>query len=369
MIIHNVNTVFSFILFSCRCPREVESLNMEASFEQNGQADPGEEEAARVRVDGSSADTSDRQRVLDEVGSISFFFIGPELPPSRVEPDLEETLSEFYKEIQDLDTPGAAAETSGSPVSQLLAPSYIPLSLQPPEVLSGQLKPDKEQERKEEGREQKQSSWPHWYDNEPYQRGRPRSFLPPRSRREEMNPNQWQQRQPMNRPRPPPPRFHRPRLHRPTPPTAFPYHQNPPPPFPPPVPPPAYINQDWSGSVRTNQYDEEPGFLAFPQVPPPNFDSLVSVRPIFDSGRYCDQPQQGYGYDEAPSNSAGGSWRPYEDEVRYQWAAEPDRRDLRCPPADEDPSLVLILMRGLPGSGKSTLARCVVSAVALLRML
>lgn len=328
---------------------------MEATFRQNDQADPGEE-AALVRVDGSSVDPSDRQRVLDEVGSISIIFIGPELPPSRVEPDLDETLSEFYKELQDLDTPDGAAETSGTPVSLSLAPSYIPLSLQLPEVPSGQLKPDEKQERKEEGREQKQSSWPHWYDNKPYHRGRPRSFLPPQSEREEMNPDQWQRRQSVNRPRPPPPRFHRPRLHRPTPPPAFLYHQNLP-------PPPAHMNYDW-----TNHYDVEPGFLAFPQVPPPNFDSPVSVRPIFESGRYFDQHQQGFDRDEAPSSSAGGSWRPYESEERYYWAAEPDPRDLRCPPADKDSSLVLILMRGLPGSGKSTLARYIVFAVALLRI-
>lgn len=339
---------------------------MEATFGQNDQAGPGEEEAALVRVDGSGTDLNDRERVLEEVGSISIFFIGPELPPSRVEPDLEDTLSEFYKELQDLDTLDGAAETSGIPVSQSLAPSYIPLSLQPPEVPSGQLIPDGEQEQKEQGREQKQSSWPHWYDNRPYQRGRPRSFLPPRSEREEINPDQWQRPQSVNRPRPPPPRFHRPRLHRPTPPTAFPYRQYPPLP---PLPPPAHTHHDWGSSVRTNNYDEEPGFPAFPQGPPPNFASFVSVMPTFDFERYFDQHQQGYNYDAAPSSSAGGSWRPYENEERYKWAAEPDPRDLRCPPANEDSSLVLILMRGLPGSGKSTLARYVVSAVASLRMM
>lgn len=323
---------------------------MEATFRQSDQADPGEGETAPVGVD----DPSDRQRVLDEVGSISIFFIGPELPASRVEPDLEETLSEFYKELQDLDTPDGAAETPGTPVSQSLAPSYIPLSLQPPEVPSAQLKPGEGQERQEEGREQKQSSWPHWYNNKPYHRGRPRSFLPPHSEREELNPDQWQRRQSVNRPRPTPPRFHRPRLHRPTPPTAFPYRQDLP-------PPPAHMIHDWGGSVRTNHYDEEPGYPPFPQVPPPNFDGHVPARPIFDPGRYFDQRQRGYDYDEAPSSSAGGSWPPYENQERYQWAAEPDPRDLRCPPADEDSSLVLILMRGLPGSGKSTLARYVVS--------
>lgn len=364
----SIQFFFSLIPFSCRCPRAVESLNMDTTFRQNDQAEPGEEEATRVRVDDSSADPSDRQRVLDEVGSISIFFIGPELPPSRVEPDLEETLSEFYKELQDLDPPEGAAETSGTLVSHSFAPSYIPLSLQPTEAPSSQLKPDEEQERKEQGREQKQSSWPHWYDNKPYHRGGPRSFLPLHSEREEMNPDRWQRRQSVNRLRPPPPRFHRPRLHRPTPPTAFPYHQNAPPPPLAPLPP-AHMNHDWGSSVMTNHYDEEPGFLAFPRVPPPNFDSHVSVRPIFDSGRYFDQHQQGYDYDEAPSSSAGASWRPDENEGRYQWAAEPVQRDLHCPPADEDSSLVLILMRGLPGSGKSTLARYVVSAMALLRML
>lgn len=330
---------------------------MEAAFGQNDQADPGEDEATLARVDGSSStDPSDRQRVLDEVGSISIFFIGPELPPSRVEPDLEETLSEFYKELQDLDTADVAAEaeTLGTPVSPSVALSYIPLSIEPPEVPYSQLNPGEEHGRKEQGREQKQSSWPHWYDNKPYQRGRPRSFLPPHSEREEMNPNEWPQSQSVTRQRAPPPRFHRPRLHRPTPPTAFPYHQNPPPP----LPPPAHMNFDWGSSVGTKHYDEEPHFPAFPQVPPPNFDSHLSVRPMFNSGRYFDQYQQDY--DEAPSSSAAGSWHPYENEERYQWAAEPDPRDRGCPPAHEDSPLVLILMRGLPGSGKSTLARCVV---------
>lgn len=86
-----------------------------------------------------------------------------------------------------------------------------------------------------------------------------------------------------------------------------------------------------------------------------------------DSGRYFDRHQQGYDYDEGPSSSAGGGWSPYENEGRYQRAAEPDPRDLRFPPVDDDSSSVLILMRGLPGSGKSTLARYVVNDLQWLK--
>lgn len=371
----NVTTFFSFILFSCRCPRAVESLNMDAT---DGQVDPGEEEATRVRDDGGS----DRQRVLAEVGFTSVIFIGPALPPSigpalppsispalppsRVDPDLEETLSEFYKELQDLDTPDGAAETSGTPVSHSLPLSYIPLSLEPPEEPSGQWISAEGPEWTDrpsvpdfslKGSEQKQSSWPHWYNNEPYQRRGPRSNLPPPSGRDATDPNQWRHRQSVGSPRPLPPRFHRPRLHRQAPPPAFPYHQNP---LPPPPPPPR-MNHDWGGSVRTSHYEEEPGFPTFPHIPPPDFPSDLSERPYVDSGRSFDRHQQGYDYDEGPSSSAGGGWPPYENEGRYQRAAEPDPRDLRCPPADDDSSLVLILMRGLPGSGKSTLARYIVN--------
>lgn len=339
---------------------------MEPTDGRVDRADPGEEEVARVRDDGSSVDTSDRQRVLAEVGFTSVIFIGPALPPSRVEPDLEETLTEFYKELQDLDTPAdGAAETSGVPVSQSLPVSYVPLRLEPPEEPSSQWIPDEGQERTDwpsetdlslKSREQKQSSWPHWYNNEPYQRRGPRSNLPPPSERDATDPNQWRHRQSVDRLRPPPPRFHRPRLHRPAPPPAFPYQQNPPPP---PLPP--HMSQDWGGSVRTNHYEEEPGFPALPHLPPPNFPSDFSAGPYVDSGRYFDQQQRGYDYDEAPSSSATGGWPPYENEGRYQRAAEPDPRDLRFPPADDDSSLVLILLRGLPGSGKSTLARYTVN--------
>lgn len=362
---------FSFILFSCRCPHAVDSLIMDATDGRADQADPGEEEDTRVRDDGSSADASDRQRVLAEVGFTSVIFIGPALPPSRVEPDLEETLSEFYKELQDLDTPDGAAETSVTPVSHSIPLSCIPLSLKPPEVQSGQWIPDEGQERTyrpsvadicRKGGEQKQSSWPHWYNNEPYQRRGPRSNLPPPSERDATDPNQWRHRQSVGRPRPPLPRFHRPRLHRPAPPMAFPYHQNPPP------PPPPYVNHDWGGPVRTSLYEQEPGFPAFPLGPLPNFRSNLSLRPHTDSGCYFDQPQQHRDYDEGPSSSAGRGWPPYENEGRYKWAAEPDPRDLRCPPANDNSSFVLILMRGLPGSGKSTLARYVVNGLQCLEL-
>lgn len=315
---------------------------MDTTFGQNDQADPDEDDAAFAVVDVTSVNPI-------------VYFIGPELPQSREEPDLEETLSEFYRELEDLNPPDVTVETSGAPVSTSVAPLYIPLSLQPPEVPGSRLDPGEQQERMEQDREQKQSSWPHWYDNRPYHRGMPRSFLPTRSEREEINPNEWQRRQPVTRQRAPPPRFHRPRLHRPAPPTPFPYRQNPPP-FPP-APSPAHMIQDWGSSVGTNRYDEEPCLPVFPPVSPPNFDSHFSVRPVINSGRYFDHHQHDYDDNEAPSSSAGGSWPPYENEGRYQCTAEPDPSDPGCPPADEDSPLVMILMRGLPGSGKTTLAR------------
>lgn len=348
-------------LLPCRCPA-VRSRNMDPVRGQDGKADPGkEDEATRVRVDGS-----DRLRVLEAVGFTSGTFIGPALPPSRTGPDIEETLSEFYKELQDLDTLDGADDNSGRPGSPSPPPSasVVFLPLQPPEIASVQWKCDPVQEwtrRPPEaelclhGDERKQSPWPHWYNNEPYQQRRPRSNLHPDPERVATTPQQWRQRQSVGRPRPPPPRSLRPRFHRPPPPAAVPYSQSPPPPLPP------RMDQDWGASVGTNPYEEEPGFLAFPHTPPPSFHSHPSVRPHVDSRCYFNQHQQDYyDYDDAPSSSSsGGGWAPGENEGRYQWAVEPDPRDQRCPPAHEDSALVLILLRGLPGSGKSTLARYV----------
>ncbi|TMS07914.1 Breast cancer type 2 susceptibility protein-like protein [Larimichthys crocea] len=56
----------------------------------------------------------DRQRVLKEVGLTSTTFIGPAFPPPQtttVKSDLEDTLSEFYKELEKIDTPDGADDT------------------------------------------------------------------------------------------------------------------------------------------------------------------------------------------------------------------------------------------------------------------
>lgn len=353
---------------------------MEAPDGQDAKDDSAENEATWVSNDDSSPDKSERQRVLKEVGLTSTSFIGPAFPPNKVEPDIEDTLSEFYKELEEIDAPGGADENSGKRdpgFDQSLTPSGISQSLSLPETRNKTDIPDGGKEKSCEspvtdfylkGREEKQPRWPHWYQNVPYHHRRPRPVVQPE--RDGTTPDHWYHPQSADRPRPPNPRFHRPLFHRPPPPSAFPYPQN----------QPSHISHNWGGSVMPSYHQEDARFPSFSRIPPPNFHPSTS--PHIDSEHYFDWQREGYHCD-APSGNVSVGWARDRNEERYQFDEEHDRLrrygaqydqwDRRCPPAENNSTLVLILMRGLPGSGKSTLARYVtvysgVASIDILRV-
>ncbi|KAE8295075.1 NEDD4-binding protein 2-like 2 Phosphonoformate immuno-associated protein 5 [Larimichthys crocea] len=289
----------------------------------------------------------DRQRVLKEVGLTSTTFIGPAFPPPQtttVKSDLEDTLSEFYKELEKIDTPDGADDTKQDAI--------------PPETSTSEEPRGASEERTETDHYQrssghKQHSWPHWYQNEPYYPRRPRPDVDPSSGRAASPQHQWHYPQTLNRP---PPR------HSP-PPTAFQGPRN----------PPSHANHSWRGSGMTNQHREESHLPTFYRFPPPSV---------------CSHPSQGFN-EGSPKNfdrdERGGSYDAYSDHVNVAWSRDRERaREEWCQLGEDydrrqrydsqsktwehyyqsadnnnayHSSLVLILMRGLPGSGKSTLAR------------
>ncbi|XP_060901723.1 NEDD4-binding protein 2-like 2, partial [Labrus mixtus] len=198
---------------------------------------------------------------------------------------------------------------------------------------------------------QTQSSWPHWYRNEPYHPRRPRTDLD--------QSNQWHH--PQTPTRPPNPRFHRP-----------PFHPQPPlrPTFPNPQNPPSHVNQNQIGSRFTNQHPEDSHAPPFPGYPPPNVCSQTSQGFYRDAPHYFDKDERICSYDARSGNVSfdwstdakeewcqfGGDydWRQRNDSETEQWDRHSQHPDNT---SAHHSSLVLILMRGLPGSGKSTLAR------------
>lgn len=317
-----------------------------------------------VSNDSSRPDTSVRDRVLKQVGLTSTTFIGPAGPPrkstkkkvkkvKKVKSNIEDTLSEFYKELEKIDTPDGANYNPGKQHTGRVRPS------KPPKTSTSRETPDVGEERVEyAGRHagtdgyqrnsgQKQPSWPHWHQNEPYYPRRPGPAAPTQ--------NQWHHPQTLNRP--PDPRFHRPPFHRPPPPSAFPNPRNPPP----------HVNQNWSSSGTTNQHQEESHFPTFSSFPPPNVCSPPSQGFYGDSPHHFDKDERIRSYDVRSDNVKVGSsgdrkeescqfGQNYDRSQRYD--SKNESWEHHRPPANTNPSSsVLILMRGLPGSGKSTMAR------------
>ncbi|XP_032358559.1 NEDD4-binding protein 2-like 2 [Etheostoma spectabile] len=312
-------------------------------------------DAKLVSKDPSSADRSVRERVLKQVGLTSTTFIGPAFPPPKaatLKSDFEDTLSEFYKELEKIDTPDGA---NGNPGKQKAG--FVPPHVPPRTSASKQTQDGSEENNvytsKSAGTDgyqrssgQKQPSWSHWYQNEPYYPRRPRPAAP--------GPNQWRVPQTLNRP--PNPRFQRPSFHRPPPPSAFPNPQN----------LPSHRNPNNLGT--TNQYQEDSHFPTFSHYPPPNVSSNPSQGFYRDSPHSFDRDDRSY---DALSNNVNVGWsrdrkeescqvgEDYDRCQRYESENEPWEH--RCRPPETTnayhTSLVLILMRGLPGSGKSTLAR------------
>ncbi|XP_070685603.1 NEDD4-binding protein 2-like 2 [Pempheris klunzingeri] len=169
--------------------------------------------------------------------------------------------------------------------------------------------------------------------------------------------NHWHYPQTVNRP--PNLRFHRPPFHRPPPPSAFPNPQN----------PPSNVNQSWSRPGRTNQYEDESHWSTFAGLPPPNVSSHPSQGFYGDSPYHLDKDERRRFDAHLDDVNVGWSrdgeeeWRRFGEHVdRHQrYDSENEQWEHHCQPSNNTntylPSLVLVLMRGLPGSGKSTLAR------------
>lgn len=304
----------------------------------------------------NSREKSVRERALKKVGTTSTTFIGPAFPPpkpTKVKSGIEDTLSEFYKELEKIDTPDGANNNPGkqhsqtpitqTTITQTTSTSRGTQDTREENVLYTSRYAETDGCHRSSG--QKQPPWSHWYQNEPYPR-RPRPPAPSQ--------NQWRYPQTPNRPP----------FHRPPPPSAFPNPQNPPP----------HMDQSWRGSGTTNQPEDESHVPTFSSSAPSNVSSHPSQGFYGDSLHHFDRDEQGLKLDVHSDNVNGGWSRERKEELRQfgeddgshqrfdsehePWASHcrpPDNRDTLPPP------LVLILMRGLPGSGKSTLARQLLS--------
>ncbi|XP_073345250.1 uncharacterized protein n4bp2l2 [Pagrus major] len=298
-----------------------------------------------------SADINVRRRVLKEVGLTSSTFIGPAFPPPKntVKSDIEDSLSEFYKELEKIDTPDAAFPQPPIPLKISTSKEEISQDVSKEKIVQSV-----ETDGYQKSSGQRQPSWPHWYQNEPYYPRRPRPGMDLNSGRAAPPQNQWHHPQTLNRP--PNPRFQRPPFHPLTPPPAFPNPQN----------LPSHVNHNWSGSSMTNQYQEESHFPTFPNFPPPNVCSRPPQGFYRDSPHHFDRDERG-----RTSDSVNIGWSRDRKEERCQSGEDYDRHQ-RYDPENEEwenhcqqpdnndvhrSSLALILMRGLPGSGKSTRAR------------
>lgn len=314
-----------------------------------------------VSNEGSSQHSGERERVLKEVGLTSTTFIGPALPPETVKSDFDDALSEFYKELEKVDTPDGANCNPGKQDEGSVHPPT------PPKLSNTKETQDVSQERivnpsksDETDGGQKRSSWPHWYQNEPYNNRRPRPGFELSSGRAAYAQNQWHHPQPWNRA--PNPRFHRPPFHCPAPPSEFPNPQN----------PPLHMHPNWNESDMSNQYQEDSHFPSFCSFPPPNVCTVPSQGFYGNSKPPFDRDEQGCRH-KAQSENVNVRWPRDREEEWSQFGEDYDRRqrfdseneqwekEHHCRPPDNShvyhSSLVLILMRGLPGSGKSTLAR------------
>ncbi|KAF5899601.1 NEDD4-binding protein 2-like 2, partial [Clarias magur] len=265
-----------------------------------------------------------REDVIKEISVSSTAFIGPTCRP---EPVIEDELNEFYKEIAQIDQPDAV-DGSNERGSQLCAPSHavdgkielgsqisapshaVYVNTERAQFCSRPVHPSLLKQRANSHRNASRpypAPWPRTDHRDTSQWGpesHDASYSWPNLH---SYPNQWQLPPlppPLCRP-PPPPRFH----FYPPPRPESPMH----PPFRPP-------QGQLYGSLGNN------GF---------RFGPDVRLAPC---------------HDPAPSAPYGEIERPQSEEQNYQDVNE-------C-----EPSLVLIMMRGLPGSGKSTLARQVSSS-------
>ncbi|KAM9733871.1 uncharacterized protein n4bp2l2 [Menidia menidia] len=290
-----------------------------------------------------------RDRVLKKVGLTSKAFIGPAFPSAKrkPKPDMEDSLSEFYKELEKIDTADGGAD---DPRKHDVHP-----------VLPAENK-ETSQVRNSVGcyqnnGAQTHTSWNHRYQNEPYHLKRQR---PDMNRDNFVSyQNQWNYPPADNRPLPPP-TSHRPpfphQQHQP----AFPHPQN--------LPPRASPAFPCSG--KTNHYQDERTVPSFSRFLPPDRCSPPSQGFPENVPPHFDRDYRGGHYDRR-SNNPNEEWHEDGKEERFWCDDEYDRPpsfdserwDQQRHPQPFDhththrPASVLILMRGLPGSGKTTRAR------------
>ncbi|XP_071352643.1 NEDD4-binding protein 2-like 2 [Trachinotus anak] len=328
---------------------------------EGGRDDSADKNTKCVNSDWLSSDSSVRERVLKEVGLTSTTFIGPSFPPeiAAIKSDIEDTLSDFYKELEKVDTPNVANGNPGKQDGGLVqppSPQKTSTSKQAEDVRreeSDNMSKSEETDSSRKSSGQKQPSWPHWYQNKPYYPRRPRPGMDLSSGRAVQTQNQWYYPQPVNGP--PTPRLY-------TPPSAFPNPQNPPPP---------HMNPSWSGSGMANK-NPESHFPTFSSFPSPTVYFPPTQGFYRDYPHHLDRDERGSRCNTYSDNVNIG-WSRDREEEWSQFDEEHDRhqrfvsenelweRQHHCRPPDNThkshSSLVLILMRGLPGSGKSTLAR------------
>lgn len=304
-----------------------------------------------AREDSGSPDRSVMLRVLKDVGLTSTAFIGPAFPPNIVKSDIEDTLSEFYKEIEKIDRFDSADDNPGKQDSGLGRPIVPPSTSVNTDSTDGSkenvIKYAKPYDCP------KPKSWQHWYQNEPYYNRRPRPSMDPMHGR--TNRSQWCDPQIFNRPTLPNPGFHRPPFHCPPPSSAFSNLRNPPP----------RMNHTWRGSPLT--YQEQPPFPAFQNIPPPHAGIHPSQVPFGDSAQHRDEQRDSYdahayNVNIGLSRDRRKEWHHLDDgyDKHQGYDSKNSQWEYPCQSPDNSEhhsSLLLILMRGLPGSGKSTRAR------------
>lgn len=133
-----------------------------------------------VRIDGGPG-VRGREPVIKKLGTSSTAFIGPVCcPPKAVQrapkppkvrklskPNIEETLSEFYKELEEIDpkdcVDSSTAKNEGS--VELLTAQNPPPAREGSNASHGHKQPN-------------HVPCPHWYDNEPYQHRKPMPWGP-----------------------------------------------------------------------------------------------------------------------------------------------------------------------------------------------
>ncbi|XP_061733284.1 NEDD4-binding protein 2-like 2 isoform X2 [Nerophis ophidion] len=288
-----------------------------------------------------STKDNDYKRVLKQVGITSSAFIGPSFQPEKNTPtsDVEDTLTAFYKEIEEicekaaeendarLQTAQASEEAQDTPVEDTFRLSEIdsPQQRSSAHKEAPWSRPVEDTVRlseidspRQRSSAHKEAPWSHWYNNEPYYTKRPKNMNSDR-----FASNQNPPLPPLNQPEP--------RLHHP--------------PFPNYTPPP----QHWyPTSDHHYQQFPAPECHHYPPQPQPRFPA-PECNPVYQD-RHC-----------------GGSSFDARDDVNARWSRDAPELHFedRCQAWEQPshsgpldgPSLVLILMRGLPGSGKSTMAR------------